>query len=156
MWNPALSDPRGSVASSMLLCASESGFLFHWGWKLLFYPSHGGSPRWNGINQTNQLPVGRSNCWFLRNLAEAPRLTPLKGNRYSIHTIVYVQHIVYIQQNMTKAHIVIAMLFLVVMYGCESWTMKAECWRTDAFELWYWRRLLKVPWTAKRSNQSIL
>ena len=49
------------------------------------------------------------------------------------------------------------MVFPVVMYGCESWTIKkAECWRTDAFELWYWRRLLRVPWTAKRSNQSIL
>ena len=50
-----------------------------------------------------------------------------------------------------------AMLFPVVMYGCESWTIKkAEHWRIDAFELWYWRRLLWVPWTAKRSNQSVL
>ena len=50
-----------------------------------------------------------------------------------------------------------AMVFPVVMYGCESWTVKkAKCWRTDAFELWCWRRLLRVPWTAKRSNQSIL
>ena len=49
------------------------------------------------------------------------------------------------------------MVFPVVMYGCESWTKKkAECWRIDAFELWCWRRLLRVPWTAKRSNQSIL
>ena len=49
------------------------------------------------------------------------------------------------------------MIFPVVMYGCESWTIKkAECWRTDAFELWCWRRLLRVPWTARRSNQSIL
>ena len=49
------------------------------------------------------------------------------------------------------------MVFPVVMYGCESWTVKkAECWRTDAFELWCWRRLLRVPWTARRSNQSIL
>ena len=49
------------------------------------------------------------------------------------------------------------MVFLVVMYGCESWTIKkAEHQRTDAFELWYWRRLLRVPWTARRSNQSIL
>ena len=49
------------------------------------------------------------------------------------------------------------MVFLVVMYGCESWTIKkAEHWRTDAFELWCWRRLLRVPWTARRSNQSIL
>ena len=47
--------------------------------------------------------------------------------------------------------------FPVVMYGCESWTIKkAECWRTDAFEVWCWRRLLRVPWTARRSNQSIL
>ena len=50
-----------------------------------------------------------------------------------------------------------AMVFPVVMYGCESWTIKkAECQRTDAFELWYWRKLLRVPWTARRSNQSIL
>ena len=57
----------------------------------------------------------------------------------------------------TKAHIAKAMFFLVVMYGCESWTIKkAECLRIDAFELWCWRRLLRVPWTARRSNQSIL
>ena len=50
-----------------------------------------------------------------------------------------------------------AMVFLVVMYGCESWTIKkAECQRTDAFELWCWRRLLRVPWTARKSSQSIL
>ena len=49
------------------------------------------------------------------------------------------------------------MVFPMVMYGCESWTVKkAECQRIDAFELWYWRRLLRVPWTARRSNQSIL
>ena len=57
----------------------------------------------------------------------------------------------------TKAHLVKAMIFPVVMYGCESWTItKAECRRFDAFELWYWRRLLRVPWTARRFNQSIL
>ena len=56
-----------------------------------------------------------------------------------------------------KVHLVKAMVFLVVMYGCESWTIKkAECRRIDAFELWCWRRLLRVPWTARRSNQSIL
>ena len=56
----------------------------------------------------------------------------------------------------TKVHVVKAMVFPVVMYGCESWTIKiAECWRIDAFELWCWRRLLRVPWTARRSNQSI-
>ena len=57
----------------------------------------------------------------------------------------------------TKVRLVKAMVFLIVMYGCESWTVKKdECRRTDAFELWCWRRLLRVPWTAKRSNQSIL
>ena len=57
----------------------------------------------------------------------------------------------------TKVHLVKAMVFPVVMYGCESWTVKkAECWRIDAFELWCWKRLLRVPWTARRSNQSIL
>ena len=57
----------------------------------------------------------------------------------------------------TKVHLVKAMVFSVVMYGCESWTVKkAECWRIDAFELRCWRRLLRVPWTARRSNQSIL
>ena len=57
----------------------------------------------------------------------------------------------------TKVCLVKAMVFPVVMYGCESWTIKkTECRRIDAFELWYWRRLLRVPWTARRSNQSIL
>ena len=58
---------------------------------------------------------------------------------------------------LTKVCLVKAMVFLVVMYGCESWTIKkAECQRIDAFELWYWRKLLRVPWKAKRSKQSIL
>ena len=57
----------------------------------------------------------------------------------------------------TKGHLVKAMVFPVVTYGCESWTIKkAECQRIDAFELWCWRRLLRAPWTARRSNQSIL
>ena len=57
----------------------------------------------------------------------------------------------------TKVHLVKAMVFPVVMYGCESWTVKkAECQRIDAFELWCWRRLSRVPWTARRSNQSPL
>ena len=57
----------------------------------------------------------------------------------------------------TKLHLVKAMVFPVVIYGCESWTIKkAENWRIDVFELWCWRRLLRVPWTARRSNQSIL
>ena len=57
----------------------------------------------------------------------------------------------------TKVHLVKVMVFPVVMCGCESWTVKkAECQKIDGFELWYWRRLLRVPWTARRSNQSIL
>ena len=57
----------------------------------------------------------------------------------------------------TKVRLVKAMVFPVVMCGCESWTIrKAECWRIDAFELWWWRRLLRVPWTSRRSNRSIL
>ena len=57
----------------------------------------------------------------------------------------------------TKVHIVKAIILLVVVYGCESWTIKkVDCQRSDAFELWYWRRLLRVPWTARKSNQSIL
>ena len=57
----------------------------------------------------------------------------------------------------TKVHLVKAMVYPVIMYGCVSWTIKkAECRRIDAFELWCWRRLLRVPWTARRSNQSVL
>ena len=57
----------------------------------------------------------------------------------------------------TKVRLVKAMVFPVVMYGCDSWTIKkAECWGMDAFELWCWRRLLRVPWTVRRANQSIL
>ena len=57
----------------------------------------------------------------------------------------------------TKVRLVKAMVFPVVMYGCESWTIKkAECRRIDAFELWYWRRLVQVSWTTRRSNQSML
>ena len=71
----------------------------------------------------------------------------------NIDSIVKSRHITLL----TKVHLVKAMVFPVVMYGCESWTeKKAERRRIDAFELWYWRRLLRVPWTAKRSNQSIL
>ena len=58
---------------------------------------------------------------------------------------------------LTKVHLVKAMVFPIVIYGCESWTIKkAEHQRTDAFDLWCWKRLLRVPWTARRSNQSIL
>ena len=63
----------------------------------------------------------------------------------------------YLSFRISKVHLVRALVFPIVMYECESWTIKkAEHWRIDAFELWCWRRLLRVPWTAKRSNQSIL
>ena len=58
---------------------------------------------------------------------------------------------------LTKVHLVKSMIIPILMYGCESWTIKkAECWRIDAFELWWWRRLLRVPWAARKSNLSIL
>ena len=61
------------------------------------------------------------------------------------------------RQHITKICLVKAIVFPVVMYGCERWSIrKAKCWRTDAFKLWWWRRLLRVHWTARRSNQSIL
>ena len=56
----------------------------------------------------------------------------------------------------TKVHLVKAMVFLVIMYGCESWTIKKAGHRIDAFELWCWRRVLRVPWTTRRSNQAVL
>ena len=74
-------------------------------------------------------------------------------NTFAQHSVLKSRHITL----PTKVRLVKAMVFPVVMYGCESWTgKKAECWKIDAFELWCWRRLLRVPWTARRSNQSIL
>ena len=80
-------------------------------------------------------------------------LTPWKKSLTNLDSIFKSRDITLL----TKVHLVKAMVFPVVMHGCESWTVKkAESWRTDAFELWCWRRLLRVPWTARRSNQSIL
>ena len=80
-------------------------------------------------------------------------LTPLKERMTNLDSILKSRDITL----PAKVHLVKAMVFPVVMYGCESWNIKkAERWRTDAFELWCWRRLLRVPWTAMRSNQSIL
>ena len=79
-------------------------------------------------------------------------LTPWKEN-YDQHNIFKSRDIT----SPTKVRLVKAMVFPIVVYGCQSWTVKkAEHWRIDAFELWCWRRLLRVPWTARRSNQSIL
>ena len=78
------------------------------------------------------------------------------GHGVSLHGCSSKEQLLYIYVYM-YLHLIKAMVFTVVMYGCESWSVKkAECWRTDAFELWCWRRLLRVPWTARRSNQSIL
>ena len=80
-------------------------------------------------------------------------LAPWKQSLTSLESIIKSRDITF----PTKVHLVKAMVFPVVMYGCESWTVKkAEHWRIDAFELWCWRRLLRVPSTARRSNQSIL
>ena len=71
----------------------------------------------------------------------------------NLNSILKIRNIILL----TKVHLVKAMVFPVVLYGCESWTiMKAERQRIDAFELWCWRRLLRVPWTARQSNQSIV
>jgi len=80
-------------------------------------------------------------------------LTPWKESLINLDSILKSRDITL----PTKVHLVKAMVFPVVMYGCESWTIKkAECQRIDAFELWCWRSLLRVPWTARRSNQSIV
>ena len=80
-------------------------------------------------------------------------LTPWKKSMTNLDSILKSRNITL----PTKVRLVKAMVFPVVMYGCESWPIKkAEHWRTDAFELWCWRRLLRVPWTARRSNQAIL
>ena len=77
----------------------------------------------------------------------------LEGKLTNLDSILKSSHITL----PTKVRLVKAMVFPVVVYGCESWTVKkAECQRIDAFELWCWRRLLRVPWTSRRSNQSIL
>ena len=80
-------------------------------------------------------------------------LTPWKKNNTNLDSILKSRDITL----PTKVHLVKDMVFPLVTYGCESWTIKkAEHWRIDAFELWCWRRLLRVPWTARKSNQSIL
>ena len=84
---------------------------------------------------------------------EIKTLTPWKKSMTNLASILKTRDITL----PTEVHLVKAMVFPVVMYGCESWTVeKTECWTTDAFELWCWRRLLRVPWTARRPNQSIL
>ena len=84
---------------------------------------------------------------------EIKMLTPWKKTMTNLDVVLKRRNVTLL----IKVLIVKAMVFPVVMYGCDSWTIKkAECLRIDVFELWYWRRLLRVPWTARRSNQSIL
>ena len=84
-------------------------------------------------------------------------LKPPMGGRINRKFGIDTYTLLYLKQVTNKVHLVKAIFFPVVMYGCESWTIKkAERWRIDAFELWCWRTLLRVPWTARRSNQSIL
>ena len=96
---------------------------------------------------------GNSDRLYLLGLQNHSRWWLQPWNEKTLNGILKIRDITF----PTKIHIVKAIVFPVIMYGCESWTMKkAEHWRIGAFELWCWRRLLRVPWTAKRSNQSIL
>ena len=109
--------------------------------------------RWGNSRNSGKLYFGglQNYCrWWLQPWNKK-MLTPWKGSYDQTR-----QHIKSRDITLpTKVCLVKAMVFPVVMYGCESWTLKkAECWRIDAFELWCWRRLLRVPWTARRSNQS--
>ena len=92
-------------------------------------------------------------------LPAEPKGKPKDTGEDSLSLLLHCRQILYqlSYQGSLNFHLVKGMVFLVVMYGCESWAIKkAECWRTDAFELWCWRRLVRAPWTARRSNQSIL
>ena len=83
--------------------------------------------------------------------------TSLNIGKFTVHVLLKPRLENFEHYFTNKAQLVKAMVFPVVMYGCESWTIrKAECRRIDAFELWFWRRVLRIPWTARRSNQSIL
>ena len=97
--------------------------------------------------------------WALKSLQMVTAAMTLK-DAYSLEEVMTNLDSIFKSRDITsptKVHLVKAMVFPVVMYGCESWTVKkAEHQRIDAFELWCWRRLLRVPWTARRSNQSIL
>ena len=111
--------------------------------------------RWgNSGNSVRLYFLGLQNhCrWWLQPWNQKT-LTPWKQSYANLDSILKSRDITW----PTKVHLVKAMVFPVVMYGCESWTVKkAEHRRIDAFELWCWRRLLRIPWTARRSNQSIL
>ena len=95
----------------------------------------------------------QNHCRWLLQPGNSKMLAPLKKSYDKPRQCIKNRDIIFL----TQVFIAKAMVFLVVMYGCQSWTLKkAECWRIDVFELWCWRRLLRVPWIARRSNQSIL
>ena len=102
----------------------------------------------------NRLPSEREISLFVKYyVLSLPQISVLRKAMTNLDSILKSRDITL----PTKICLVNAMVFPVVMYECESWTIrKAGCWRTDAFELWCWRRLLRVPWTARRSNQSVL
>ena len=114
--------------------------------------------RWGNNGNSDRLYfLGLQNCykWWLYEMVtmKLKEACSLEEKQWQILTAYWKAELTLL----TKVCIVKAMVFPVVMYGCESWTIKkAECWRTDVFELWCWRRLLRAPWTARRSNQSIL
>ena len=110
--------------------------------------------RWRNNGNSDRLYFGglQNHCILWLQPRNEKTVTPWKEAMTNLERILKSRDITL----QTKFHLVKAMVFPVVMYGCESWTIKkAECWRIGAFELWCWRRLLRVPWTARSSNQSI-
>ena len=111
--------------------------------------------RWENSGNSNRLYLGGSKITADGDCSHEIKRRLLIGRKAmtNLDSILKSRDIIFL----TKVHLVKAMVFPVFMYGCESWTIKkAECRRIDAFELWCWRRLLRVPWTSRRSYQSIL
>ena len=115
--------------------------------------------RWGNSGNSGWLYFGRlqNHCrWWLQPWSQKT-LAPWKKSYDNLDSILKSRDVTLRHYFATKVHLIKAMVLSVVTYECESWTIKkAECRRTDVFELWCWRRVLRVPWTAKRSNQSIL
>ena len=151
-YHPLLLLP--SIFPSIRVFSNESALRIRWPKNWIFSFSISPSKEYSGL-------ISFRIDWF--DLSKALKVIKLKGKQKTLapwkkimtnlDSILKSRDITLL----TKVCLVKAMVFPVVMYGCESWTIKkAECIRIDAFELWCWRRLLRVPWTAKRSNQSIL
>ena len=131
----------GGVAGTLLFSITGYDCTTNWIIKVLWeFHWHRPVPKLRIASYTNSLLLGR--CLLLGRKVMTNLYSILKSRDITLPT---------------KVHLVKAVIFPVVMYGCESWIIKkAKHWRIDTFELWYWRRLLRVPWTARRSNQSIL